>query len=55
MIILHSTLKVDPNKPENLLTQKVMTSQLLGHSSPPPPYVNWALFISLHSTWGGGS
>ena len=35
--ILLSTWNENPNKHQNLFTQKVMTSQLLGHSSPPPP------------------
>ena len=39
--ILLSTWNENPNKPQNLFTQKVMTSQLLGHfsltPSPSPP------------------
>ena len=34
--ILLSTWNENPNKPQNLFTQKVMTSQLLGHSSLTP-------------------
>ena len=52
---LLSILNVYQIKPENLFTQKVMTSLLLVQS-PPPPIVNWAMFISMSliGGWGGG-